>query len=149
MTRSPISSNVVRFAMATHGSELADYVREQLVALRGLSHGRFFSGTGFSLDGVQFGMIIQGTLYFVVDDATRPEYVARGSQCFSYSTRKRRVEVKRYYSVPAELIEDQEQLVGLARESIRIASLGKPPRSSARSTRVAKKSSQKQPKQKK
>jgi DNA transformation protein len=102
-------------------SEFADFVHEQLSQLRGLSRGRFFSGAGFSFDGTQFGMIIRGTLYFVVDDATRPSYVARGSQCFAYSTRKRRVDVQRYYSVPADIVEDSDQLTALARESIRVA----------------------------
>jgi len=44
-----------------------------------------------------------------------------GSDCFSYDTKKKRVAVKKYYSVPADMLEDQEQLVALARESIRVA----------------------------
>jgi len=105
--------------------DFAEFVLDQLAPLRGVASGRFFSGTGFSVDGVQFGMIIQGTLYFVVDDSTRAKYEARGSRCFSYDTKKRRVDVRRYYSVSADLIEDQEELVLLAREAARIASLSK------------------------
>lgn len=100
---------------------LGDYVREQLSALRGVTSGRFFSGVGFAFDGVQFGMIIGGTLYFVVDDTTRPKYVARGSRCFTYATTKRRIDSKRYFSVPADIIEDADELTMLARESIKIA----------------------------
>ena len=43
------------------------------------------------------------------------------SGCFSYLTKKGRIEVRKYYAVPVELIEDQEQLIALAKESIRIA----------------------------
>ncbi len=66
-------------------------------------------------------MIMGNSLYFVVDDSTREKYEKMGSGCFSYLTKKGRVQVKKYYAVPAELIEDQEQLVLLAREAIRVA----------------------------
>ena len=83
-------------------------------------------------------MIIRGTLYFVVDDSTRPKYVERGSHCFSYDTRKRRVEVKRYYSVPADVVEDADLLTMLARESIRVAESSRRPVASVRKKTVKK-----------
>ena len=105
----------------TDSTGLGAYVLEQFAGLRGLTSGRFFGGVGFAFEGVQFGMIIQGTLYFVVDDTTRPKYLERGSRCFSFDKRDRRVESKRYYSVPADVIDDADELVALARESIAIA----------------------------
>src|SRR5690242_20735919 len=92
----------------------SEYILEQLSALKGVGAGRFFSGTGFTCNGTQFGMVIAGTLYFAVDDATRSKYEALGSKCFSYPTKKRTVQVRRYYSVPADIIEDEEALVALA-----------------------------------
>ena len=130
-----------------HDSEFANYVLEQLAQLRGLTSGRFFSGVGFSCGGVQFGMIIRGTLYFVVDETIRPKYIARGSQCFAYDTRKRRVEVKRYYSVPADVVEDSEELTSLARESIRVAESRSRPVASVRKKAIVKKSTVKKTKQ--
>jgi DNA transformation protein len=44
-----------------------------------------------------------------------------GSSCFSYRTRKGSVDVKKYYEVPGDLLEDRERLLDLARESIEIA----------------------------
>jgi len=67
-------------------------------------------------------MLMGNSLYFVVDEVTRPKYEKLGSHCFSYQTKKGRVDVKRYYLVPANLIDDPEQLVALARESIGVAS---------------------------
>jgi DNA transformation protein len=115
---------------------LATYVLEQLADLRGLSSGRFFSGVGFAYDGVQFGMIIQGTLYFVVDDGTRPKYLQRGSRCFAFDKRDRRVESKRYYSVPADVIDDAEELTAMARESIAIALASRKPSAAKRKPSV-------------
>jgi DNA transformation protein and related proteins len=101
-------------------TRLADYVSEQLAPLR-VTPRRFFGGHSFSSDGLQFAMIIDGTLYFVVDDETRPRYEAMGSHCFVYEKKDRKVDVRRYFHVPSEALEDQEQLLVLARESIRVA----------------------------
>jgi len=106
-----------------------DYVRfvqEQLEGLRGLRSARLFGGLGLSVDGVQFAMIIRNGLYFVVDDSTRPAYEAAGSDCFRYETRVRQVEVRRYYEVPGEWLEDRERLLALARESLAIARQDRP-----------------------
>ena len=97
------------------------FVKDQLDALRDLRSARLFSGVGLSAAGIQFAMIIDNVLYFAVDDTTRPAYEAMGSHCFAYSTRVRRVEVRRYYALPADLLEDRERLVALARESLEIA----------------------------
>jgi DNA transformation protein and related proteins len=104
----------------TTDSDFAGYVSEQLVSLR-ISQRRFFGGHSFSSDGLQFAMIIDGTLYFVVDDETRPRYEAMGSHCFVYEKKDRKVDVRRYFHVPSEALEDQEQLLVLARESIGVA----------------------------
>jgi DNA transformation protein len=70
-------------------------------------------------------MVMSGTLYFVVDSSTRPNYEAFGSKCFSYSTKKKIVAVKKYYSVPADIIEDQDRLIALAKDAIRVANSAK------------------------
>lgn len=120
--------------MSASSDDYAEFVKDQLSSLRGVSTSRFFGGTSLSSDGTQFAMIMGSSLYFVVDDITRPKYEGMGSSCFSYDTKKGRVAVGKYYAVPAELLEDQEQLVSLARESIRVASALKGSRIS-RSTR--------------
>jgi len=107
--------------MAIGSEQFVDFVMEQLTPLRGVERSRLFGGIGLAMKGVQFAMIMDSTLYFVVDDTTRPKYEQMKSSCFSYETKKRRVDVKKYYAVPAELIEDQDQLIALATESIRIA----------------------------
>jgi DNA transformation protein and related proteins len=101
--------------------DFADFVKDQLSPVRTLTSGRFFGGIGLSADGVQFAMVMDHALYFVVSDATRTRYEGMGSGCFSYTTKKGRVDVKKYYEVPAEFLEDQDRLLGLANESIDVA----------------------------
>ena len=94
------------------------FVKDQLEPIVDITSGRFFGGAGLSADGVQFAMIMGNSLYFVVSNATRPKYEARGSTCFSYTTKKGRVDVRKYFEVPAEFLEDPDRLLDLAHESI-------------------------------
>lgn len=108
-------------AVGEGASDYVDFVLEQLEPIRELTSSRFFGGVGLSARAVQFAMIMGNSLYFVVDDETRPKYEKMGSSCFSYRTRKGSVDVKKYYEVPGDLLEDRERLLDLARESIEIA----------------------------
>ena len=111
--------------MSISSGAYVEFVKDQLISLRGVSTGRFFGGMGLSSEGTQFAMIMGNALYFVVDDSTRLKYEKMGSNCFSYSTKKGRIDVRKYYAVPTEVMEQQEQLVALARESISIAEQSK------------------------
>ena len=107
--------------MSAGSSEFVEFVKDQLAALRGVSAGRFFGGVRLAFEGTQFAMIMGGTLYFLVDDSTRPEYERMGGECFSFDTKNGRVDVRKYHAVPADVIEDQDRFIALARESARIA----------------------------
>ena len=111
--------------MPSASDDFADFIVDQLVSIRGVARGRFFGGIGLSASGVQFAMVMSGTLYFVVDSTTRQKYEKMGGKNFSYSTKKKTVAVKKYFSVPADVIEDQDQLIALAKESIRVANSAK------------------------
>lgn len=112
--------------MSHTSPQFVEFVAEQLAGIPGLATARFFGGVGLSAHGTQFGMVIGTALYFVVDDCTRPAYQARGSQCFAYDTRARRVQVMRYFEVPADVIEDREALAAWAREAVGAAENSKP-----------------------
>lgn len=101
--------------------EFIEYVRELLTPLGPLKNRQFFGGFAFKSGSKQFAMIMGNTLYFCVNDQTRPKYEALGMEPFSYSTKKRRVNVKKYYSVPEELYEDNEKFIAWANEAIESA----------------------------
>jgi DNA transformation protein len=129
--------------MSKISSDYVEYVKEQLSGLRQLSAKRLFGGLSISADGALFGMIMDNALYFAVDDTTRAQYEAMGSRCFSYQTRKGRVDVKRFYEVPGDLLDDSERLLELASVSIETArrraaaktTARRPPRAAAKSNR--------------
>lgn len=101
--------------------EFIAYVRELLAPLANIDEGSFFGGFAFKSHSLQFAMIMGNSLYFCVDNNTRPKYQALGMEPFSYATKKGRVEVKKYFSAPEDLLEDQEKLILWAREAIQAA----------------------------
>ena len=70
-----------------------------------------FGGRGLYVGELFFGILYDGRLYLHTDDRTRPGYVDAGSQPFQPNARQR---LKRYYEVPAEVLEDAEQLTAWA-----------------------------------
>ena len=102
-------------------TDFIDYIMDLLEPISVIEGGTFFRGYGIKCQSVQFAMIMGNTLYFVVDDRTRGEYEETGSKPFSYQTKKGERFVKRYYEVPTDLLEDQDELLVWAKESIGIA----------------------------
>jgi len=111
-------------------AEYTEYVLELLSPVGALTAGRFFGGVGLSHASVQFAMIMDNSLYFAVDDTTRARYEAAGMQPFSYVTKKGRVQVRRYFELPEDVLSDPDELRVWAQESIRVAA--RPRRVSAR-----------------
>lgn len=109
-------------------TEFVEYVLEHLESIGPIGTGRFFGGVGITYDSVQFAMMIGNSLYFVVDDDTQKKYEQAGMQSFSYMTKKGRMQVRRYFELPEDILSDKEKLQIWARESIQIAHKTKKPR---------------------
>jgi DNA transformation protein and related proteins len=105
--------------MAVSESYLA-YVVDQLAGLGRLRSKRMFGGVGLYADDLFFGLLDDNGLYFKVDDATRGEFVARGMGPFMPFPDKPDY-VMGYYQVPADVIEDPEDLVAWARKALRVS----------------------------
>lgn len=84
-----------------------DYVLEQLAEIHQLSMRPMFGGHGLYMGGTFFGIVHKGALYLRTDEASRADYVRAGSRPFNP---KGRQELHRYYAVPAEILEDAQQL---------------------------------------
>lgn len=90
------------------------YVLEQLVDARSLKRRAMFGGHGLYLGDAFFGIVHQGSLYFRTDGASRADYLARGSKPFNP---KGAQGLHRYYTVPADVLEDAETLLEWARRA--------------------------------
>ncbi|WP_347986036.1 TfoX/Sxy family protein [Methylomonas sp. AM2-LC] len=107
--------------MTANTQQFVNYVLEQLDSITALSCVSFFGGIGLKQDAVQFAMAMGNVLYFVVDNATRTKYQAQGMSCFQYQTKVKTVYVNKYFTVPDDVIENQELLTEWAKEAIQIA----------------------------
>lgn len=102
-------------------SEYALYLIEQLEPIGAITLKRLFGGVCFAHDGMAFAIMPNEALYFVADEQTRPHYEACGMQCFAYDTKKGRVQVRRYYAVPDEILADSDLLQEWAKRAIQAA----------------------------
>ncbi len=89
-----------------------EYALEQLRGVGDVDCRPMFGGHGLyygphDRGGVFFGIVSGGRLYFKTDAATRPEYERRGMEPFRPNAKQTLIS---YYEVPAEVIEDGEQL---------------------------------------
>jgi DNA transformation protein len=96
------------------------FVTEQLSSLSGVKSRRMFGGIGLYSDELFFALIDDDTLYFKVNDSNRSEYEQRGSKPFCPFPDKAEFSMS-YYDVPADLLDDADELGRWARKSVAIA----------------------------
>ena len=99
--------------------EYRDWVLEQLREAGTVTGRSMFGGYGIYLDGAFFALIADDTLYFKVDDGNRPDYEAVGMGPFRpYGEGG---EVMQYYEVPADVLENRDQLREWARGAVEVS----------------------------
>ncbi len=114
-------------------SDYGDYVLDCLAAARvgPVTRERLFGGSGLRIDGELFGVILRDTLYFVVDDQTRPRFVAAGMGPFTYSRKSAQQKIERWYELPEDVLLDPGDLRDWVRDALaaarRTAKPEKPP----------------------
>jgi DNA transformation protein len=85
------------------------FVLEQLTRTTpGIRARSMFGGVGIYATEFFFALLDDDTLYFKVDDATRPQFKDRGMTPFRPYGEDG--EVMQYYEVPADVLEDPEAL---------------------------------------
>src|SRR5690349_24542690 len=92
-----------------------EWLEARFAALPDLDVRRLFSGAGLYSADVIFGIHFRGQLYFKVDASTADDYVSRGAEPFCPRPGQR---LGRYYQVPAEVADDDDELLVWARRAI-------------------------------
>ena len=97
-----------------------DFVLEQLAPAGRVTSRAMFGGVGLYLDGLFFALIDDDTLFFKTDEATRKRYESAGSKPFCpYPDQPD--QSMGYWTVPAEVLEDSDELAAWAREAMGVA----------------------------
>ena len=100
--------------------DFRDFVLEQLVPAGRVTPRAMFGGVGLYLDGLFFALVDDDTLYFKADESTRPRYEKAGSKPFCPFP-DRPGQQMGYWQVPAEVLEDPDELAAWAREAMGVA----------------------------
>lgn len=117
-------------------ADFRDFVLEQLAPAGRVAPRAMFGGVGLYLDGLFFALIDDDTLYFKADDATRTRYVQAGSKPFCpYPDEPDKA--MGYWQVPADVLEDTDELAAWAREALGVALAKRKRRPAARRARPA------------
>ena len=101
-----------------------DFVLEQLRRVLPVSARSMFGGVGIYAGKLFFALIAKDRLYFKVNDATRPEFERLGMEPFRPFGDD---SAMGYYELPADVLEDVNQLADWMKRSIDVAANAKRP----------------------
>jgi len=99
----------------------ADFLREQLAPLGGVSLRRMFGKTGVFCDGVMLAMVSENTLYFRVDDQNRATF--REAEAFpplNYAKKGQTIDLA-FWRAPERLFDEPDELMAWARAALAAA----------------------------
>jgi DNA transformation protein and related proteins len=96
--------------------EALERIKADLRDLGGITSRPMFGGHGIYWNGVRFGVLYRGRLYFKVSGESKEDYLARGMGPFRPNERQTS---KSYYEVPQDVLDDQEAFLSWASQAIR------------------------------
>jgi len=95
-----------------------EFVLEQLSGVRAISSRRMFGGVGIYSGETFFAVIDNDTLFFKVDDGTRPKYVKRRMPPFRPMPDM--PPMTGYYQVPPGVLEDADAMAEWGKEAVEV-----------------------------
>ena len=102
-------------------NSFTDYiVCDVLGHINGITTKRMFSGIGLFLDGIIFGFITGGELYFKCDEKLKEKYLNDDCHIFNYSRKGKEVKLG-YISATADMLENREYITERVYESYELS----------------------------
>ena len=98
--------------------DFLDYIIDQFSAWGDVTFRKMFGGTGLYYNGRIFGLVADDVVYLKVDETTRDKYLAAGSGPFQpYPDRAK---MSSYFELPPDILENPEELIEWAEESLSV-----------------------------
>jgi DNA transformation protein and related proteins len=101
--------------------EFVDYVVDQLSRWGEVSVRRMFGGAGLNREGAMFAVIAEDVAYLKVDDSNRDDFLRAGSGPFEPYPDKIKTTIRTYFEIPADVLENPDELARWAQRSWTIA----------------------------
>jgi DNA transformation protein len=98
-----------------------DYVVDILSSFEHTKFRKMFGGYGIYKDEIFYGIISDGILYFKVDDSNRSMYESYGSKPLSFETKNKKQIVMSYWEVPADILENRNNLTIWVQQAFDVA----------------------------
>jgi DNA transformation protein len=99
----------------------AEFLREQLAPLGGITMRRMFGKTGVFCNGLMLGMVRDNTLYFRVDDDNRASFKeAESFPPLNYEKKGSTIDLS-FWRAPERLFDEPDELVIWARAALAAA----------------------------
>lgn len=95
-----------------------EFYRDLCRPLGGVTSKPMFGGLCLWHEGLAFALVIDGVLYFKVDEVNRPAFATRDLPHFAYTTKTGRTTVMSYARAPEEVFDDPDAFVEWARGAI-------------------------------
>ncbi|MDB4285578.1 TfoX/Sxy family protein [bacterium] len=95
-----------------------EYVLDQFSQWGNVTARKMFGGAGLYRDGKMFCLIADDVVYLKVDDSNRKDFVEAGSSPFKPYPDK--LTTMSYFEVPPDVLDDPEELVKWAEQSLAI-----------------------------
>lgn len=99
--------------------EYLTYVLDQLDGLGEVQARRMFGGAGIYCGRAMFGLVADDVLYLKVDESNRADFEEAGAEPFRPFPDKS--EVMSYYEVPADVLENRDELMQWAQKALSVA----------------------------
>ena len=99
----------------------ATEIMDQLATVGALTSRRMFGAMGIYAGGVIFSMIVDETLYLRLDEAGFGALRRLGAAPLRPMSRKHDLQSARYISVPLEILDDRDALIGWVSHAIKVA----------------------------
>lgn len=90
-------------------SDFQNYFLNKLLPHGPVTSRRMFGGVGFFMNGVIFASIIDGELYFRVDEMTRSAFEKHSAKQFIHIAKGKQIPMP-YFVVPEKVLEDPKTL---------------------------------------
>ncbi len=107
--------------------EFLSFVVDQLSGWGVVTVRRMFGGAGLYRDGKIFGLVADDIAYLKTDASNRVPFIKAGSSPFNPYPDKARKSSLCYYTIPAEVLENRDELARWAQRSFEV-SAGREPR---------------------
>ena len=98
--------------------DFGEWVREQFAALGQLKIKRMFGGAAVYAHGLIFALLDDGVVWLKADEVNAPLLAAAGARQFTFPAKDGKVMTMAYWSLPESALDDPDEAVAWARQSI-------------------------------